>query len=196
MLNHFWGLSRVSSIAVLLTGIVAAGGWSQARAKEPGVPAVGERAKDFTLKTIEGKKLSLSQLNQDGPVVVAVLRGFPGYQCPACNAQAGDFLGNAKKFAAAGANVVLIYPGNADGLGRHAAEFVKGKTLLTNFQLVLDPDYEFAAAYALRWDAQGETVYPATFVIDSKGQIKFAKVSKTHGGRASAAEVLAELPAR
>ncbi len=39
----------------------------------------------------------------------------------------------------------------------------------------------------------GETAYPAAFVVDGSGKVRFAKVSRTHGGRAAAAEVLEAL---
>ena len=57
----------------------------------------------------------------------------------------------------------------------------------------LDPDYKFTNAYHLRWDAKAETAYPSTFVIDAERKVQFAKVSKSHGDRASADEVLEAL---
>jgi peroxiredoxin Q/BCP len=62
-----------------------------------------------------------------------------------------------------------------------------------HFDLLLDPDYEFTNSYGLRWDAPKETAYPSTFVIDRSGVVRFAKVSQTHGGRASVAEILEAL---
>ena len=96
----------------------------------------------------------------------------------------------AKKFEALNANLVLVYPGPAQGLKAHAQEFIRGKTLPGNFYLVLDPDYDFTVAYGLRWEAKNETAYPSTFVIGQDGKVQFAKISTTHGGRATAEEVL------
>lgn len=162
-------------------------------------PEVGDEAEDFELKTLDAKSVKLSKLVADGPVVLIVLRGYPGYQCPVCTAQVGQFVAKAKPFDAAKARVVMVYPGPADGLKKHADEFVRGKTLPDNFFLVLDPDYEFTKAYHLRWEAKNETAYPSTFVIDRERKITFAKISMTHGGRASVDEVLkalAEKPRR
>src|SRR5262249_16894166 len=103
-------------------------------------PAVGDIAKDFALNTADGERAELLRLEKEGPVVLVVLRGYPGYQCPVCNTQVGQFLANAKKFEAVKANVVLVYPGPAEGLQAHAKEFIRGKTLPSNFYLVLDPD--------------------------------------------------------
>jgi peroxiredoxin Q/BCP len=153
-------------------------------------PGVGDIASDFTLDAVDGEKTQLSQLLKKGPVVLIVLRGFPGYQCPVCNTQVGQFLAIAKKFKALKANVVLVYPGQADRLKGHAEEFIRGKALPDNFYLVLDPDFAFTNSYHLRWEAKSETAYPSTFVIDSDGKIQFAKISTTHGGRASAEEIV------
>lgn len=153
-------------------------------------PAVGNTAADFSLATLDGEKVELAQLKQKGPVVLIVLRGFPGYQCPVCNAQVGQFLGAAEKLKAAGANVVLVYPGPADGLKEHAQDFVRGKTLPDNFYLALDPDYAFTKAYNLRWEAKNETAYPSTFVIAKDGKFTFAKISMSHGDRSKVQDVL------
>jgi peroxiredoxin Q/BCP len=156
-------------------------------------PSVGDTAQDFELTSISGEQTKLSALTKKGPVVLVVLRGFPGYQCPVCNAQVGEFLAKAKAFQASSANVVLVYPGPAAGLKDHANEFVRGKTLPENFYLLLDPDYTFTSKYHLRWDAPGETAYPSTFVIDSSSKVRFAQISKSHGGRAKASAVLETL---
>jgi peroxiredoxin len=55
-------------------------------------PTVGEKARDFRLSTPEGKHLRLSDVMAQGPVVLVVLRGYPGYQCPYCNRQVQDFI--------------------------------------------------------------------------------------------------------
>jgi thioredoxin-dependent peroxiredoxin len=153
-------------------------------------PAVGEKAPDFVLKNLDGKAVKLSEKTAKGPVVLIVLRGFPGYQCPLCNRQVKEFAAKASEFE--GKSVVLVYPGPGEHLNEKAAEFVMDKKLPANFDLVLDPDYTFTKQYGLLWDAPQETAYPSTFLIDSKGMVFFSKVSKTHGGRSTVPEVVAE----
>ena len=157
---------------------------------------VGEKARDFTLSTPGGKHVRLSDVMSKGPVVLVVLRGYPGYQCPYCNRQVQDFIQNAHAFADAGAHVVLVYPGPAQDLGAKANEFLADKKLPDHFDLVLDPDYEVTNLYGLRWDAPRETAYPSTFLIDQQGTIFFSKIVKEHGGRTTAAEILDALPKR
>src|SRR5260370_29892170 len=74
-------------------------------------PDLGQKAPEFTLPTPEGHPLSLSEFTAKGTVVLVVLRGYPGYQCPYCQRQVHDFLVSADKFAALGAQVLLLYPG-------------------------------------------------------------------------------------
>jgi peroxiredoxin len=128
--------------------------------------------------------------------VLVALRGFPGYQCPLCTAQVAQFVNRADRLQAAGASVILVYPGPADKLKRHAEEFIGDRSLPKPFRLLIDPDYSFTKAYALRWDAPHETAYPATFVIDKSRKIVFAKISKTHGDRAAVEDVLKALPSK
>lgn len=140
---------------------------------------------------MDHKPVQLSKQIADGPVVLVVLRGWPGYQCPICSKQVGEFISRAGDLKAAKVRVVLVYPGPADRLGDHAQEFISGKILPAGFSLVIDPDLKFTASYGLRWDVPKETAYPSTFVLDRKGVVRFAKVSKTHGDRGTAKEVLA-----
>ncbi|MEM1355660.1 MAG: redoxin domain-containing protein [Planctomycetota bacterium] len=157
--------------------------------------AVGESAPDFELESLRGGEVTLSELAADGPVVLLVLRGYPGYQCPICNRQMGDYFSEHERFAELGARVVLVYPGPSDHLKDKAEEFVGGDTLPDNFDLLIDPDYTFTNAYNLRWNQGSETAYPSTFVIaPGEGrEITFAKVSYSYGNRTNAADILAEV---
>jgi peroxiredoxin len=167
-----------------------------ALAMDAAQPVVGRAAPDFTLATPEGKSITLSEEISKGPVVLVVLRGYPGYQCPYCNRQVQDYIQKAQGFADAGARVVIVYPGPPLDLTAKANEFMADKKLPETFRLVLDPNYEFTNKYGLRWDSPKETAYPSTFLIDSSGVVFFSKIVKEHGGRTTAAEILDVLPKR
>lgn len=159
-------------------------------------PAVGKKAADFELPALGGGTVRLSQVTRSGPVVLVVLRGYPGYQCPICTRQFGEIVEHADEFEKAGAQVVFVYPGPSEELSARAAEFLKGVDYPGHFRILLDPDYTFTNAYGLRWDAEKETAYPSTFVLDSKRRVRFALVSSTHGGRSKVEDVLAALRGR
>jgi peroxiredoxin len=163
-------------------------------AEERKRPEVGMKAADFELADVAGSKHQLSTELQKGPVVLMVLRGYPGYQCPVCNRQVGQFLEVADKLKAKGATVLMIYPGPSKELQKRASEFISGKSLPDRFHLLIDPDYSFTDAYDLRWDARNETAYPSTFVLGKDGKVLYAKISMTHGDRAEAGDVLKALP--
>lgn len=157
---------------------------------------IKDTAKDFEFQPLEGnKKLKLSALAKEGPVVLVVLRGFPGYQCPVCSQQVRDLREHAKQFDELGAKVVLVYPGPADDLKKRAREFLKDDVLPKPLLLVIDPAFKFTNLYGLRWDAEAETAYPSTFVLDRERKVLYRKVSKSHGDRAKAEEVLAVVAA-
>jgi peroxiredoxin len=127
-------------------------------------------------------------------LVLVILRGFPGYQCPYCVKQVHDFADHAAAFKERTTNVLLVYPGPPADLDEHAKEFLEKQARLpSNVTLVTDPDYRVTNLYGLRWDAPDETAYPSTFILDKRGVVAFEKISHTHGERLSAQEALDHL---
>ena len=160
-------------------------------------PAVGAKAPDFALFTPTGKSVQMSKEIQGHGLVLVVLRGFPGYQCPFCVKQVHDFIDHAADFQAKNTRVLLVYPGPPGELDDHAKDFLaKQAELPANIVLVTDPDYKVTNLYGLRWDMPHETAYPSTFVLDNKGMISFEKISHSHGDRLSAQDALANLAAK
>jgi peroxiredoxin len=153
----------------------------------------GDKAINFTLKSIDGLPLELNEIKKGKNVVLIVLRGYPGYQCPVCSRQVGQFISEAESFKKRNATVIMIYPGPAKKLEDYANDFSADFDFPDNFHFALDPDYLMTNMYGLRWDAPKETAYPSTFVINTNDEIVFSKISSTHGGRASAKEILEEL---
>jgi len=156
-------------------------------------PKEGEMAPDFALKTLDEKSVELQGLTEKGTVVLVVLRGWPGYQCPLCQRQVHDLVSNAKELRKTGAQMLFVYPGPADQLKAHAQEFLQNKEWPSDFLFVTDPDYAFTMAYGLRWNATNETAYPSTFIIDRNKKVRFSHVSREHGGRVASKELLIKL---
>ncbi len=161
------------------------------------IPAVGAKAPDFTLMTPTGTSVELAKQEDGKPLVLVVLRGFPGYQCPYCQKQVHDFVEHASAFSAKNATVLLVYPGPPAELDQRAKEFLaKEAKLPANIVLVTDPDYKMTNLYGLRWNAPHETSYASTFILDKTGMILFEKTSHSHGDRLSAQDALDHLPVR
>ncbi len=152
-------------------------------------PAVGDTAPNFTLRSLAGGNIQLSDVYAEGPVALVVLRGYPGYQCPVCSRQVHDFIANADAFREAGARVLFVYPGPSDDLQSRAEEFVADKTFPSHFTMLLDPKFRFTSLYGVRWNEGQQTAYPSTFLIDEDGKVFFAKISDGVGNRTSAVEM-------
>jgi peroxiredoxin len=156
-------------------------------------PKVGDKAPDFSLQTLDNQSIRLSDLTSKSRVVLIVLRGWPGYQCPICTRQVQEYIAEAEGFAAVKARVVMVYPGPSDNLEAHAKEFMQNEQWPKEYIYVTDPDYKMVNAYRLRWDAPNETAYPATFVLGPQGDVLSAKISHSHGDRTRASDILEEL---
>lgn len=176
----------------LVLGLLALAALTVTQA-QPSPPPVGSDAPGFTLTNLDGEPVALQALTREGPVVLVVLRGYPGYQCPICSTQVAGYITQRQAFVDHGARVLFVYPGPRGDLDARAREFIQGRNWPANFELVTDPGYAMVKAYGLRWNAHRETAYPSTFIIDDSGTIRYAKVSTTHAGRLPASGALAEL---
>ena len=176
----------MKKLLFLIVCFVSFGSFAQNMQK----PATGEQAKDFSLKTVSGETVTLSEMLKAKPVVLVVLRGWPGYQCPICSRQVGSLLSLAADFEKHQVSVLLVYPGPSQELIDHAKEFKEDFDFPENFVFTLDPDYSMINSYGLRWDANRETAYPSTFIINRDGEIVYSKISQTHGDRSDAGELI------
>ncbi|MDX1925002.1 MAG: peroxiredoxin family protein [Pirellulaceae bacterium] len=153
----------------------------------------GDQALPFKSTDLEGKPFSFEPDKSGRWTVLVFLRGYPGYQCPLCSKQVGELLAVAEDLSKARADVVFVYPGVNKELTAKAKEFLADRQLPTGFSMAIDQDYAVINAYRVRWQAPRETAYPATFVIDPTGVIRYAKISQTHGDRAPVKDVLSAL---
>ena len=157
-------------------------------------PEIGQRAPDFELPLVgQNKFLNLRDEYRDGPVVVIVLRGYPGYQCPLCKNQFNAVVNRAKALASETDRVVLVYPGNTDQLAKQAKRFLGSRKLPHPVTMVHDDNMQMVKNWGLRWQARNQTAYPATFVVDQNGRIAWKKVSTSQAGRSTVEEILREL---
>ena len=156
-------------------------------------PGVTDRAPDFTLPTPGGAAVQLSSLTASSRVVLIVLRGYPGYQCPYSLQQFNDFQQFAAQFAALGTQILFVYPGTSSNLASEAGAFAPASAMPGNVHLVIDPDFAVTNLYGLRWKAPGETAYPSTFIIEKDRSIFSVKVGNSHGDHPTAADTLAAL---
>lgn len=122
---------------------------------------VGKPASDFTLKTHDGKQLTLSKLKGKRGVVLV----FFATWCPPCMTE----VPHVKKFvtAAKGKNV-LIYGVNVQQSKRIVERFIKDRKI--NYRILLDTKAAVARTYGVRG-------IPTIIGIDADGVVRY----RAHG---------------
>ena len=125
------------------------------------VPQVGDNAPNFTLESIDGKSISLSDFR--GKVVLIV---FTSVNCKECEEQMPYLIG-AYQQANGGLAVLDIYHMIYDT--RVVQDYVTSKQF-TTFPALPDPSNKVANAY-------GATRFPPTnFIVDAAGIIRYKKI--------------------
>lgn len=171
-----------------------------------GAKTVGDIAPDFNLADHNGNATSLSRLLERGPVVVTFYRG--GW-CPYCNLQLRALQAVLPEMESLGAMLVAISPQAPDN-SLHTAEKAE-----LSFPVLSDPDAAVGRAYGLVFtlDADAQQLYtkmgndltringtdtwelpiPATYVIGTDGNIRFAVADPDYRKRAEPTDVLEAL---
>jgi len=152
---------------------------------------VGEKAPDFTLPDVFGKKITLSELLKQGPVVVTFYRGE---WCPFCNLQLRAYQQILPHIQGLGASLVAISPQTLD----HSSSTVERKEL--TFTVLSDAGNIVAREYRLVFlleetiralytnigsdlptfnaDTSWELPMPATFLVAQDGTVRLAYVDE------------------
>lgn len=169
----------------------------------------GDKAPNFVLSNQLGEKLSLSNLLQNGPVVLTWYRG--GW-CPFCNMQLQYLQRSLPAFQELGASLIALTPEKPDG-----SLSVKEKNEL-EFEVLSDHNNEVARFYGIVFklndevsdlykntfgldlEAYNETdsdelPVPATYVIDKSGEVKYAYLNADYTQRAEPLEIIEVLKA-
>ena len=127
----------------------------------------GTKAKNFTLKDLNGKAVSLEQY--EGKIVVL---NFWATWCPPCRNEMPEFDELDKEFKKSGAAVMLAV-NMTDGrreTKKTVEDFMKNNKL--DMRVLLDTEGAAAGAYGVRY-------LPTTYVINTKGVITGTLVGGT-----------------
>ncbi len=157
--------SRTSRRRILFIGILILGAaWTLLSANEDGksttgltpAPQKGFLAPDFTLETLDGESVTLSDLRGK-----AVLVNFWATWCPPCRAEMPAFQEAYRDYEAQGFVIVAVNATSQDGIGDIDA-FIEKFGL--SFPVVLDKDGAVNQLYQVR-------SLPTSFFIDKEGVI-------------------------
>jgi peroxiredoxin len=168
---------------------------------------VGDTAPDFTLNDAAGRPVTLSNLLQQGPVVLIFYRGE---WCPFCNLQLRSLQENLPRIHELGASLVAVSPQAPD----HALSLTEKHDL--NYPVLSDLHQTVIRSYRLQFTLSGDledlqvNVFhndpatqnadhsrslpvPATFVIDREGIVRSRFVSADWRYRPDTTDIIAAL---
>lgn len=166
-------------------------------------PKVGEELPDFALPDADGRQVASSALLEQGPLVLSFHRGR---WCPFCRGEMQALQEQYGAIRAAGGNLVAITPEIAGGAA------TLRKSLSLDYPVLCDVDSGVALTLGLVFRLHDEVraaylesgldlsaVYgndswflpvPATFVVDTRGIVRFAHVEPDFRIRAPASDVV------
>ncbi|TFE04180.1 peroxiredoxin-like family protein [Jeotgalibacillus salarius] len=163
----------------------------------------GDQIPDFTLPDAAGQQVSIKTLLAQGPVILTFYRG--GW-CPYCNLELKAYQNKLSDIKGAGAELVAISPETPDAsLNTKEKNSLEYKVLsdvenkvADQFNLVFSmPDYLIDIykdsgldVAAHNGNDDWELPKPATFVIDSTGEILFAEVDADYTYRTPPEKVI------
>jgi peroxiredoxin len=169
-------------------------------------PGQGDKVPDFELPSARGESVRLSELLQQGPVVLSFYRG--GW-CPFCNLEFKALSDIQPEISAMGATLVGVSPETPDNALTTAEKYG------LPFEVLSDAGNRVADAYGLvmtlyeelrplykEWGidvpaANGDDSYqlpiPATYIIGQDGTVHAAYVNKNYTQRMEPADILQAL---
>jgi peroxiredoxin len=164
-------------VALGSVGLVASGCALHTRGPTVALQAT---APDFTLKSHEGKDVSLQSLLRDGPAVLVFYRGF---WWTYCRGQLGELAKRQGDFDQRGASLVAISVDTTEDSVKLASKLGIG------FPLLADPGLKAALAYGVAMQGD-EIAVPSTFVVTQDHKISFKKVGESIADRPSPDDIL------
>lgn len=172
--------------------------------------SIGDEAPDFKGMTQFDEEFQLSESLKNGPVVVIFYRG---QWCPICNRHLSRIQSQLTEIYRKGASVVAISPERSDLLKQTASKTG------ADFNLVYDEGYRIAGAYDVLFKPDSKSVemynskldanlaqahsddseqlpVPATFIIGQNGKIVWRHFDPDYKKRASAEDIIENIPVK
>ena len=168
---------------------------------------IGEKAPNFELPNALGAPISLSNLLNEGPLVITFYRGS---WCPYCNLQLRALQGKLPEIQKLGATFVAISPEVPD------ASMTKNEISKMEFIVLSDQDANVASQYGVAWEVpefllehmridrnldlkkinNGNSSIlpiPATFVLGIDGIVRWSYVNVDYRTRSEPEEIIEAL---
>lgn len=122
--------------------------------------------------------------------LLVVLRGFSGQVCIYCATQTAAIADNLARFAAAGTDVVLLYPGPAESVPLFmAAVRSLGRELPPRLTLAIDPDLLLVRRLGL----EDRLARPTSLLLDRRGIVRWSYMGAADDDRPAVDAVLDQI---
>lgn len=172
----------------------------------PGL-STGQQAPDFEAIAHNGEKVRLSELYAEGPVVLIFYRGA---WCPYCNTHLQKFQRSYEAFSALGVTLLGLSVDKPEFLSETVSENSLSFDIVSDTDLSILKDYnlvfevpeplrhKYKTEYGIDLEKHsgrddGVIAVPATYVINTSGQIVFAYANEDYKVRTDPREVLSFL---
>ena len=167
---------------------------------------VGDKASFFELPNVRGGTLNIESALAQGPVVLSFYRGS---WCPFCNLELNALQQRLPEIRDCGARLIAVSPEKPDSSLSHAEKLGlefdvlsdEGNRVSNQYGLIMTVHESLRPLY-LRWGidvpaANGDDSYqlpvPATYVIDSAGDIRSAYIDKDYTKRMEPEDIIQAL---
>jgi peroxiredoxin len=144
-----------------------------------------------------GGTSTLGEMAAGRNLVVVFARGYSGAICPYCSTQTAGLISNYEELKKRNAEVVVIYPLEAEKDAPHRAEFLAKVNALNAATKDQEPPFPFVLDVGLKAvDLLGirkDLSKPATFILDAQGAVRFAYVGESLADRPSVKAILGQL---
>jgi peroxiredoxin len=152
---------------------------------------------ELSFVNLKGEEVPLKSYLGVKNLVLVVTRGqVGGTLCPYCSTQTSRLISNYKEITKRDAEVIVVFPvewnskaPQYDSFRQAAKEKIKTDPSAAPFPMLLD--LELNAVKSL--DIQKNLAKPATYILDKKGQVRFAYVGETLIDRPSMKAILKQL---
>jgi peroxiredoxin len=160
--------------------------------------APGEAILNLSFIDQSGKTFRPRDFTAKQNLVLVFVRGYNGSICPYCSTYLSGLIANFKEIAARDAAVLVVYPIAKPNQSQRLDEFLQATfqnsspaVNQTPFPVVLDVGLTAVDALGIRKDL----AKPATYILDKKGQVRFAYVGNSLSDRPSIKAILKQLDA-
>ena len=131
--------------------------------------------KELVFTNKDGSKIKMEDYLGQKNVLLVFTQGFNGMLCPFCTTQTSRLVANYDKFQDRDCEIIVVYPGPKDHLDKFIEAALKTEKEQVDdvpFPIVLDTDFKATNFF----DIQSMHAHPSTYLIDKRGNAKFAYV--------------------